>query len=95
MTNRKTVVLAVATTAFLGFFWLGELLPTSAAAFNAITDLRQSDVAVDKRQNPRMIQIHLKTSKIQQFARGVEVILGTMGTTLCPVTAMVQDIAPS
>ena len=32
--------------------------------------------------------------KIQQFIPGIDVILGTCttGTTLCPVTAMVQDI---
>ena len=42
-----------------------------------------------------MIQIHLKTSKTQQFGLGVDVVLGTMGTTctLCPVTAMIQYIA--
>ena len=86
-------MLAVATTAFFGFFRLGELLPTSAVDFNATTDLAWGDVAVDSRRNPRMIQIHLKTSKTQQFGPGVDVVLGTTGTTLCPVTAMVQYIA--
>ena len=52
-------MLAVATTAFFGFFRLGELLPLSAATFNAATDLAWGDVAVDNRQNPRMTQIHL------------------------------------
>ena len=88
----KTVIVAVATTAFFGFFRLGELLPTSTAAFNPTTDLAWGDVAVDNRQNPRMLQIHLKTSKTQQFGPGVDVVLGTTGTTLCPVTAMVQYI---
>ena len=87
------MILAIATTAFFGFFHLGELFPTSAAAFNATTDLAWGDVAVDNRRNPRMLQIHLKTSKTQQFGPGVDIVLGTTGTTLCPVTAMVQYIA--
>jgi hypothetical protein len=87
------VVWAVATTAFFGFFRLGELLPTSATAFNASTDLAWGDVAVENRQSPRMFQIHLKTSKTQQFGPGVDVVVGTSGTTLCPVTAMAQYIA--
>ena len=57
----KTVILAVATTAFFGFFRLGELLPTSTAAFNLTTDLAWGDVAVDNRQNPRMLQISSST----------------------------------
>ena len=89
----KTVILAVATTAFFRFFQRGELLPTSAAAFNATTDLAWGDVVVDNRRNPRMLQIHLITSKTQQFGPGVDVVLGTAGATLCPVTVMVQYIA--
>ena len=89
----KTVILAVATTAFFRFFQLGELLPTSAAAFNATTDLAWGDAVVDNRRNPRMLQIHLITSKIQQFGPGVDVVLGTTGATLSQVTVMVQYIA--
>lgn len=44
------MVLAVATTAFFGFFRLGEPLPTSAAAFNATTHLAWDDVAVNNSQ---------------------------------------------
>ena len=88
----KKVVWAVATTAFFGFFRLGELLPESAAGFNTATGLAWGDVAVDNRQDPRMVQIHLKQSKTHQFGPGVDVVLGTTGTPLCPVTAVIQYI---
>ena len=48
----------VASTAFFGFFQLGELLPESAQAFNSTTSLAWGDVAVDNRAAPRMLQVH-------------------------------------
>ena len=89
----KHAVWAVAITAFFGFFRLGELLPESANAFNEATDLAWGDVAVDNRQDPTMIQIHLKKSKTQQFGPGVDIVLGATGVPLCPVKAIVKYIA--
>lgn len=84
----RVVVWAVICTAFFGFFRLGELLPGSAASFNSSTDLAWGDVAVDDRDSPRIVQVHLKTSKVDQFGRGVDVILGSTGAELCPVRAL-------
>ncbi len=62
----RVLLCAVATTAFFGFFRLGELLPTSRSAWKATTDLAWGDVAVDDLQSPRMIQVHLMQSKCDQ-----------------------------
>ena len=79
----KYLVWVVATTAFFGFFRLGELLP----------DLAWGDVAVDNHTKPSMIQVHLKKSKTNQFGPGMDIILGFTGTPLCPVSAILQYIA--
>ena len=59
----KLVIWEEASTAFFGFFRLGELFPESARAFNESVCLSWGDVAVDNRSAPRMLQIHLKNSK--------------------------------
>ena len=89
----RHAIWAVITVAFFGFFRLGELLLESATGFNAATDLAWGDVAVDNRQAPKMVQIHLKKSKTQQVGPGVDVVVGTTGSPLCPVTAIVNYIS--
>lgn len=89
---NRTVMWAIACTAFFGFFRLGELLPESAATFNSATHLAWGDVAVDDRTAPRMVQIHLKRSKCDQFGAGSDIVVGVTGKTLCPVTAIVSYI---
>ena len=83
----KLVIWAVASTAFFGFFRLGELLLDSAQVFNESTCLSWGDVAVDNRSAPSMIQIHLKKSKCDQFG---SVVVGVTGDELCPVSAICQ-----
>ena len=89
----RHVIWAVITTAFFGFFRLGDLLPESASGFNAATGLAWGDVAVDNRQAPKMVQIHLKKSKTRQFGPGIDVVVGTTGSPLCPVTEIVAYIS--
>ena len=82
------MIWAVITVAF---FRLGELLLESATGFNTATDLTWGDVAVDNRQAPKMLQIHLKKSKTHQFGPGVDVVVGSTGSPLCPVTAFISE----
>ena len=59
-------------------FWifrLGELLPVLSSSFKMATDLSWGDVAVDNHASPRMVQIHLKTSKCDQYGQGADVIV--------------------
>lgn len=89
----KSLLWAVAATAFFGFFRLGELLPESAAGFSPATGLQWGDVAVDSHKNPRMVQVRLIKSKTNQFGLGVDVVLGATGRPLCPVSAILQYTA--
>ena len=47
-------------------------------------------VAVDNHTNPRMVQIHLKKSKCDQFGQGADMIVGVTCTDVCPITALCQ-----
>ena len=58
--------------------------------FNPAVNLSWGDVAVDNRSSPTMVRIHLRHSKCDQFRRGVDVVIGRTGTSLCPVTAIVN-----
>lgn len=48
---------------------------------------------MDDKENPSMVRIPLKKSKCDQFGSGVDVVLGRVGTTLCPVSALLHYIA--
>ena len=89
---EKVVIWAIASTAFFGFFRLGELLPSSANAIEQSTSLMWGDVAVDSHVNPTMVQVHLKKSKCDQFGTGSDIVLGRTHVGECPVSALLRYI---
>ena len=92
-TPHKELMWAVCCTAFFGFFRLGELLPESRAKINPVASLMWGDVAVDSHEKPTMVRLHLKRSKCDQFGTGADIIVGSTGLPLCPVTAILKYIA--
>ena len=90
---ERRVLWAVSCTAFFGFFRLGELLLTKLSDFDPRLHLAWGDMAVDDRQNPRMVKFHLKQSKTDPFGRGTDIILGKTGCDLCPVAAVLNYAA--
>jgi len=90
---HKELLWAVACTAFFGFFRLGELLPESASGVSSTAIVRWGDIAVDRRDTPTLVKIHLRCSKCDQFGKGVDIIIGRTGCSICPVTAIVNYLA--
>ena len=90
---EKLVVWTIASTAFFGFFRLGELLLSSPMTYDAATCLSWGDIAIDSRDNPSMVQVWLRKSKCDQFGKGAHIILGNTGTRLCPVLAILKYTA--
>ena len=84
---------AVACTCFFGFFRLGELLVPTGHGFDIQLHLAVSDLAVDNPTDPRILQIHLKRSKTDQFHTGTNVFIGRTGDELCPVAALMAYLA--
>ena len=62
----------------------------SSSSLNVATDLSWGDVAVANHASSRMVQIHLKTSKCDQYGQGADVIVGLTGVDICPVSAVSQ-----
>ena len=89
---QKVVIWAVACTAFFGFFMLGELLPETAGAYSPSLSLSWGDVTVDSQEKPRMVKLHLRKSKCDQFWLGADIILGRTLTPLCPVASVLSYI---
>lgn len=89
---EKLVIWTIASTAFFGVFRLGELLLTSAEAFDPVTCLAWGDVAINSRTEPTMVQIHLKKSKCDQFGKGADIVIGRTGSNHCPVRAILQYV---
>ncbi len=83
---------AIASSAFFGFFRLGELVLQAGAQWDKQCHLSWGDVAVDSHTSPSIVQFHLKQSKCDQFGRGANVVLGTTGSSICPVRAIVAYI---
>ena len=72
---------------------MGELLPESATVDQSSPVIVWSGVAVDSHESPAMIRIHLRRSKCHQFGKGVDIVLGRTGHSLCPVTAIIRYIS--
>ena len=50
--------------------------------------LSEGDVLVDSRDQPSLLEVHIKASKTDVFRKGVTVILGATRHELCPVAAI-------
>ena len=88
----RTLIWAISSLAFFGFFRLGELLVESANHYHPATSLSWGDVAVDSIASPSMVKIHLNHSKCDQFGRGVDIIVGRTRSPICPVIAVLDYI---
>ncbi|KAL5514951.1 hypothetical protein EMCRGX_G000046 [Ephydatia muelleri] len=83
---------AIATTAFFGFFRLGELLVEAETLYNSALHLSWGDVAINDQAAATMVKFHLRRSKCDQFGTGADVLLRRSGCQLCPVAAILAYI---
>ena len=72
---------------------MGELTVSSDSSFDARSNLTFDDLALDRPANPKIVRIHLKQSKTDQFRQGVNIFIGRTGDNLCPVTALLAYLA--
>ena len=76
---------ALASTAFFGFFRLGELLPSLSCN---LSPLLLTDLAADSHENPSLFILLIRRAKNDSFGKGTQVILGSTLSPLCPVKAL-------
>ena len=72
---------------------MGEFTATSSNFFDPLKDLLLSDVPLDSRTSPLLIQVSIKQSKGDQFRKGAWIYLGKTGHAVCPVRALVQYLS--
>ena len=84
---------AAACLAFFGFLRTAEFTTPSQRDFDASTHLTLQDVAIDSRQTPSVIRIHIKHSKTDPFRQGVSIFLGRSLADICPVQSIAQYLA--
>ena len=80
---------AASVMCFFGFFRAGEITSPSLTSFDNSRHLSWGDVSIDNHSKPRMLEVHLKYSKTDQWGKGVNVYLRTTGCSLCPVTGVI------
>ena len=68
----------------------GEFTIPFDTFFGPRSHLTPADIAVDSRCEPICLQIRLKQSKTDPFRRGIDIYVGCMDNSLCPVAAMLS-----
>ena len=65
----------------------------SQEVFDPDAHLSPSDIAIDNKESPSVIQVAIKQSKTDPFRNGVQLYLGKTGKDICPVTAILPYLA--
>ena len=80
---------AACCLAFFGFLRCGEFTVPSQTEYDPDTHLSLTDIALDNKFNPSIIQVTIKQSKTDPFRQGVDLYLGKTGKDICPIQAVV------
>ena len=78
---------AACLTGFFGFLRCGEFT-TSSSQFDINTNLAVHDPQIDRQDNHTLVLLNIKASKTDQFRRGHVLRIGTSGTNICAVRAL-------
>ena len=84
---------AASVMCFFGFFRSGEITVPNLSSFDDNKHLAWGDVAIDDPSNPQVLQVRLKVSKTDQLGKGVEVYLGKIDCSICPVAGVLDYMA--
>ena len=84
---------AACCLAFFGFLRVSEFTVPSDNQFNQACHLCLSDIAIDNRDNPQMLQVKIKQSKTDPFRKGVNIYLGATKRDLCPIKGILPYLA--
>ena len=75
---------------FFGFLRAGEFTVLSDASYDNTVHLNVSDISVNNTASPTVVKVDIKRSKSDPFWNGISIFLGTTGSDLCPVTALMN-----
>ena len=72
------------------FLWLSTGGGNYNPKYDPSVHLNFSDIATDNLLPPNIMQVNIKASKTDHFRHGMSVYIGRTGTSLCPVTALLN-----
>ena len=84
------MIWATCSLCFFGFLRAGEICTPSSTTFDPGCHLYPADIATDHQTHPNILRICIKQSKTDPFRKGVQIIVGATGDSLCPVAAVLQ-----
>ena len=89
------MIWAACAMAFFGFLRSSEFTVPSQSQFDPNLHLTLSDITLDSRHSPQIIQVNIKQSKTDPFRQGITLSLGRTDHKICPVKAIVPFLAAS
>ena len=84
---------AACCLAFFGFLRCSEFTTPGREEYDPQVHLQYEDIAVDCRNNPRMLMVRIKQSKTDPFRQGVILWLGKTDCAVCPITGILPYLA--
>ena len=79
---------AAASLCFFAFLRTGEAVVPHDTGFDPQIHLAYGDVRFDNASNPSWMAVSIKQSKCDQFGQGITLSVGSTGSDICPVAAM-------
>ena len=90
----KVLIWAACSVGFFGFLRADEFLIPDGDQFDPSRHLSLADIVLDTSAPQWRFLVTIKASKTDQYFPGAQVVLGTTGSDLCPVAALL-DYLPS
>jgi len=84
---------AACCLAFFGFLRVSEFRVPCHSNYDSQMYLSLTDIALDSRNNPRLIAVSIKQSKTNPFRKGVTLYLGATNHPVCPVSCILPYLA--
>ena len=88
--HESSMLWAACCLGYFGFMRTGEFTSQSKTSPGTISF---SDLAIDSHSSPSLLCIKLRKAKTDPFGNGVDIYMAKTGTTLCPVSAILDYIA--
>ena len=84
---------AAACTGFFGFLRAGEFTVPTVQGYDPEVHLSLTDMAIGSHTTPSVVRLCINQSKTDPLSQGVDIFLGTMGLSICPVQAIISFLA--
>ena len=84
------MIWAACCLCFFAFLRAGEMTVPSDTSYDPAVHLSVKDVSVDDSVNPSIVCIKIKQSKTDPFRKGIDLFIGKTGSSLCPVSAILN-----